>query len=517
MSATDQAAAQQQAQAQNIVEHGESAVALEQPTPPDAAAMDALPLGQSTAEVALGIEHATDLLFFSRYGSAAFGKMLDPSIELPALAVSPQQEVAEQVLVEQTPIPAPAAAPMEAPWWAQLIVPGALVVMIVLMALVLKLMHRGKAKPEKLAQVKPDRAKGKAKKPSAQVSESLEEADEFEQAADDVLPEPEFEPEAEWETEPEPEPEPEPMLTREGLFTRLKSGLSKTRGGLVGRIDRLLRRGKIDAELFDELEEVLITADIGVQTAYRLLEHVQAQVDSGELADVDALRQALKDEIARIVSFSVQPVAWDSQHPLVLMIVGVNGVGKTTTIGKIAAQLTGQGKHVLLAAADTFRAAAIEQLEIWAQRANCDLIKQAHGADPGAVAFDAVAAAQARNADVVIVDTAGRLHTKTNLMEELKKIRRVVDKALPGAPHEVWLVLDANTGQNAINQAKMFNEMLDLSGLVLTKLDGTAKGGVIVGISNELQIPIRYIGIGEQMYDLRAFDPQQFVEALFAE
>ena len=305
----------------------------------------------------------------------------------------------------------------------------------------------------------------------------------------------------------------EPKLT---LFQRLKQGLGKTRSGFVGKIESLLMgHSKIDDELFDDLEEALVTSDIGVQTAYALLEKTQGRVDKEGITDPRAIMDILRDEIKEILAMEGAPIDLSRTKPFVIMVVGVNGTGKTTTIGKMASLYQNQGYKVLMAAADTFRAAAIEQLEVWANRVGCDLIRQQQGSDPSAVAFDAIDAAQARGSDIVIIDTAGRLHTKTNLMNELGKVKRVVQKKIPDAPHETLLVLDATTGQNAINQAKEFNNATDLSGFVLTKLDGTAKGGCIVGIAGEFKLPIRFIGIGEKIDDLRPFEVDDFVKALF--
>jgi len=255
---------------------------------------------------------------------------------------------------------------------------------------------------------------------------------------------------------------------------------------------------------------------VGPQTALGLIEGVQKRVKYGEFNKANQLREYLKEAMLETLSARQEPLDISTAKPFVIMVIGVNGSGKTTTIAKLANQITSQGKRVLLAAADTFRAAGIEQLEIWGDRVGCDVIKQKKGTDPSAVAYDAVHAARARNVDVLIVDTAGRLHTKVNLMEELKKLKRIMAREQPGAPHEILLVLDATTGQNAISQAKMFKQALGCTGIVLTKLDGSAKGGVIVGISSELKVPIRCIGIGEKMDDLREFDARDFVEALFA-
>ena len=304
---------------------------------------------------------------------------------------------------------------------------------------------------------------------------------------------------------------------REGILKRLRQGLSKTRKNFTGRLDRLfLGKKEITEDLLEELEEILFTSDIGVDTARALIDHVQEKVRRKELNDPQRLKDTLQEQM---ISFLDMPPLEHRRpgpgEPRVIMVVGVNGVGKTTTIGKSALYLKNQGKQVMLVAADTFRAAAVEQLAVWADRAGAQIIKQATGADPSAVVFDALAAVPSRKPDVVIIDTAGRLHTKKNLMDELRKIYRVAGKKLPGAPHEVWLVLDATTGQNAISQAEMFHEALGLTGIILTKLDGTAKGGIVVGISRQMKIPIKFIGIGEKVDDLRPFDASHFVEAMF--
>lgn len=301
-----------------------------------------------------------------------------------------------------------------------------------------------------------------------------------------------------------------------GFFERLKSGLSKTHENLVGRIDTLLLGKKqIDADTLEELEEILITADIGVSTVVELIRTLEQRLKRNELQDADALKRALKEEIlARLAKHSA-PLDTGAHSPFVIMVIGVNGVGKTTTIGKLASRYAAEGKKVLMAAGDTFRAAAAEQLEIWGKRTGADVIRHQEGADPSAVAFDACKAALSRKCDILMVDTAGRLHTKVNLMEEMKKIRRVIGREIPGAPHETLLVLDAATGQNALSQAKLFKEAAEVSGIALTKLDGTAKGGIVVAISNEFKMPVRFIGVGESAEDLREFDPAEFVEALF--
>ena len=303
-----------------------------------------------------------------------------------------------------------------------------------------------------------------------------------------------------------------------GLFEKLKEGLSKTHQGFVEKIDQLLSgRKSIDQDLLDELEAVLFSADLGVKTSSQLIEGVQRGLKRGEIQEPEKVKDFIRQEILRILQMGEKPLSIDFSQtkPFLFMVVGVNGVGKTTTIAKIAHQYSSQGKKVLIGAADTFRAAAVEQLEVWATRVKADLIKQSKGSDPSAVAFDSVHAAKARNVDLVLIDTAGRLHTKVNLMEEMKKVKRIIAREYPGAPHEILLVLDATTGQNAISQAKLFHEAIGVTGIALTKLDGTAKGGIIIGITDELRIPIRYIGVGEGMDDLREFNASEFVQALF--
>ena len=311
--------------------------------------------------------------------------------------------------------------------------------------------------------------------------------------------------------------ENKPENTTDGVFKRLRHGLTKTRSSFTGRIDRLFAGKKeITETLMDELEEILFTSDIGVGTTQGLLDTIREKVTRKELKDPQKLKEMLKNHILSLLDQKpIENAPSKPEDPLVIMIAGVNGVGKTTTIGKIANRFKNEGKTVMLVAADTFRAAAVEQLTIWGERVGATVIKQGTGADPSAVAFDAMTAAISRKIDVVLVDTAGRLHTQVNLMEELQKINRIIGRKLSGAPHEVWLVLDATTGQNAISQAEAFQEALGLTGIILTKLDGTAKGGIVIGISSQLQIPIRFIGIGEQMDDLRAFDADEFVRAIF--
>jgi fused signal recognition particle receptor len=305
-------------------------------------------------------------------------------------------------------------------------------------------------------------------------------------------------------------------IRKKSIFDKLKSGLEKTRKLLLTNVDDIILGEKvIDQRLFEELEEALIMADVGPAFTGDLIEKMKEKVKRHELDRPELLKKVLQDTMKDTLRGNNVPFVIPRDRLHTVMMVGVNGTGKTTTIGKMACQFKQQGHDVLIAAADTFRAAAIEQIEIWCRRAEVPLIKQQIGADPAAVVYDAVQAAKAGKTNVLIIDTAGRLHTKVNLMEELKKMKRIMEREIPGAPHEVLLVIDATTGQNAINQAKMFNEGIGVTGIVLTKLDGTSKGGIVIRIARELQIPIRYIGIGEQLEDLRPFHSDDFIEALF--
>ncbi|WP_033568972.1 signal recognition particle-docking protein FtsY [Dickeya fangzhongdai] len=334
--------------------------------------------------------------------------------------------------------------------------------------------------------------------------------------------------EAEADVEPEPEPEAvvtpvaavvsqeQERPTKEGFFARLKRSLVKTRQNLGSGFVGLFRGKKIDDELFDELEEQLLIADVGVETTRKIIDRLTEHASRKQLKDAEALIALLKTEMSDILAKVDAPLDIESKTPFVILMVGVNGVGKTTTIGKLARQYQAQGKSVMLAAGDTFRAAAVEQLQVWGQRNNVPVVAQHTGADSASVIFDALQAAKARGVDVLIADTAGRLQNKSHLMEELKKIVRVMKKLDENAPHEVMLTLDASTGQNAVSQAKLFNEAVGLSGITLTKLDGTAKGGVIFAIADQFGIPIRYIGVGESIDDLRPFKADDFIEALFA-
>jgi fused signal recognition particle receptor len=300
------------------------------------------------------------------------------------------------------------------------------------------------------------------------------------------------------------------------FFSRLKEGLAKTRKGITEKIDQVLVSfGKVDEELFEELEEVLVTADLGVDTAMKIMDDTRQKVKERKITDPMKIKELIKETLLEILGEETQILDIEPS-PAVIMVIGVNGVGKTTSIGKIAYNLKSQGKKVMLAAADTFRAAAIDQLEIWAKRAGVDIIRQQEGSDPAAVVYDAIQAARARKADILICDTAGRLHTKKNLMEELRKVSRIIDREMPGAKRENLLVLDATTGQNAVSQARTFSEVTDISGIVLTKLDGTAKGGIIIAIRSELGLPVKLVGVGEQMDDLQPFNAKEFVEALFS-
>lgn len=302
-------------------------------------------------------------------------------------------------------------------------------------------------------------------------------------------------------------------------FTKVKEGLTKTRNQFVGSVKTLLGQGELTPELWDELEETLITADTGAPIANRLVLDMQKRVKDEGIYEKERLMALFKEEMGRFLSRNgAGLITWAPTPPTVMLMVGVNGTGKTTSTAKLAHFFKEEcGKKVLIAAADTFRAAAIDQMEVWAQRIGVEVVKHREGADPGAVVFDAIQAAKARKIDLLLVDTAGRLHTKYNLMEELKKLHRIVSRELPGAPHETLLVLDSSTGQNAISQAKLFKEAVQVTGLVLTKLDGTAKGGMILGVQESLALPVKFIGVGEGLEDLREFDPNTFVDALFAE
>lgn len=315
---------------------------------------------------------------------------------------------------------------------------------------------------------------------------------------------------AEQEVVAEEEEEPE-----QDFFSKLSLGLSKTRRGILQNLEHVFSSGRVDDAAWDEFEEILIMSDMGVSTTAKLREKVSSAVSAGDSRDMEKIKTLLEKEILDILRGVESPVAEFSAKPAVFMVAGVNGVGKTTSIGKIANRFTQDGKKVMVAAADTFRAAAVEQLGVWAERVGSDFLRGQTGADPSAVAYDAVKASVSRDIDLLIIDTAGRVHTKTGLMDELKKLRRVVARELEGAPHETLLVVDATTGQNAVEQARVFGEAIGITGIVLTKLDGTAKGGIIVAIAEQLGLPVKYIGVGEGLGDLREFDAEQFTKALF--
>jgi len=310
--------------------------------------------------------------------------------------------------------------------------------------------------------------------------------------------------------------EPAPQVDREARDA-YAAGLAKTRGGFVARLGKLFGKKKIDAQTLDELEEVLFTADIGPRAADRIFQAVKAGLSRDELDDPATIWNRIRKTSRDILAVDAPALDLSSKKPFVLLVLGVNGVGKTTTIGKLAQQWRLDGKKVLLAAGDTYRAAATEQLEVWAERADVPIVRGKPNGDPSSVVFDAIKKGVDEGFDIVICDTAGRLHSNTGLMDELKKLRRVAGKAMPGSPHETWMVLDATTGQNAISQAKTFKADMEISGIVLTKLDGSAKGGVVLGICDELKVPVRFVGVGEKIGDLRPFDPAAFVEALYAD
>ena len=361
----------------------------------------------------------------------------------------------------------------------------------------------------------------------AEVAEELQSTS-AEEAAE---PEAQIEPEEEREENPEQEEAQEPRAAEpeapaKGFFARLKEGLSKTTQSFTSKLDNLFKGYKtIDEDIYEELEEILITADVGFETTMRITEELRKRERENKIEEVEKLQEELediiegilvvKDEYSEAQAGSEETAKVSAKKPRIMVVVGVNGVGKTTSIGKLASQLKNEGNSVMLAAADTFRAAASEQLTIWAQRADVPIVKHGEGADPSAVIFDAIKSAKANNADVLICDTAGRLHNKANLMNELAKIFKIISREYPEAEKEVLLVIDATTGQNAINQAKVFKEAAPLTGLILTKLDGTAKGGVVLGIISELSLPIKYIGVGEKIDDLQKFDARSFARALF--
>ncbi len=319
-----------------------------------------------------------------------------------------------------------------------------------------------------------------------------------------------------WESAAEQEsPEPEREADSLGLFQRLRAGLSKTRQGFVDKVESLVSGRAVDEDLFEDLEDLLIQADVGVDTTMKLMDGLRERVRSEKITEGSALKTALADEVARLLAVDDTTLKISEHRPSVIMVVGVNGSGKTTTIGKLAYRLKQEGAKVILGAGDTFRAAAIDQLEAWAERVGVEIVSHSTGSDPAAVAYDALAAAKARNADVLILDTAGRLQTKTNLMKELGKVHRVLERELDHSIDEILLVLDATTGQNALSQAKIFSDSVPVTGIALTKLDGTAKGGIVLAVTQEVKVPVKLIGVGEQYHDLQDFDAVEFAEALF--
>ena len=380
-------------------------------------------------------------------------------------------------------------------------------------------------RPEKVPQRKPEVAKGpapvapeQAPEPEVQLEQAPEApvAEAIPEAPPEVPAEPAPVEEAAPAVEPapEPEPEPEPQLS---VFERIKKGLGKTRASLTGGLADLFTVGKkIDEDLLEEIETTLLMADVGVTATSEIIESLTDKLERNQLKDGEALRKALREELHGLLKDVTRPLEIDTgKQPYVILMVGVNGVGKTTTIGKLTKKFQAEGKSVMLAAGDTFRAAAVEQLQVWGERNNVPVIAQHTGADSASVIFDAIQSAQSRGTDIVIADTAGRLQNKDNLMHELEKVVRVMKKLDDSAPHEVMLVLDAGTGQNALSQAQVFQQAVGVSGITLTKLDGTAKGGIVFAIARQLQLPIRFIGVGEQAEDLRSFDAETFVDALF--
>ncbi|MDO6822262.1 signal recognition particle-docking protein FtsY [Marinobacter sp. 1_MG-2023] len=379
--------------------------------------------------------------------------------------------------------------------------------------------NRGRVpRPKPVPQRKPEAVKGPepAAPPEKATTEVVPEPVSEEVSETPVTAEPEVAPEPAPEPVKTPEPEPEPQVS---VFERIKQGLGKTRASLTGGMADLFSVGKkIDEELLEEIETTLLMADVGVTATSEIIESLTDKLQRNQLKDGEALRKALRDELHGLLKGVTKPLVIDSgTTPYVILMVGVNGVGKTTTIGKLTKKLQSEGKSVMLAAGDTFRAAAVEQLQVWGERNDVPVVAQHTGADSASVIFDAIQSGKSRGVDVVIADTAGRLQNKDNLMGELEKVVRVMKKLDDSAPHEVMLVLDAGTGQNALSQAQVFQKAVGVSGITLTKLDGTAKGGIVFAIARQLQLPIRFIGVGEQVDDLRSFDAETFVDALFAE
>ncbi len=375
-----------------------------------------------------------------------------------------------------------------------------------------------KKKQKEEAEVEETEVREEEKEPEEEVEESEAEASEEAVIEETVLPlaeEETTEEEAEEET-PLPEPEDE-TEKKKGFFSRLRDGLGKTRNAIADKVGEVFKSfKKIDDDFYDELEEALILADIGAMTSAEIVERLRTRVSEKKLTEEEEVRQELRDIVCEILESDDSELKLDTK-PTVILVIGVNGVGKTTTIGKLASKLKAEGKEVVLAAADTFRAAAADQLEVWAERNKVRLVRLQEGADPAAVIFDGCVSARSRGADVLICDTAGRLHNKKNLMDELQKIYRVIGRELPDARKEVLLVLDATTGQNAVNQAEEFNNAAGITGIVLTKLDGTAKGGIIINIREKLGIPVKFVGVGEGIDDLQVFNAKEFADALFME
>lgn len=387
---------------------------------------------------------------------------------------------------------------------------GLMALLLLVFVLDLASNRRRVPRPRPVPQRKPEAVEGPA--PATPVERDA--APEPEPAETAAVSEPEVVPEP--VPEPEPEPEPEPQVS---VFERIKQGLGKTRASLTGGMADLFSVGKkIDEDLLEEIETTLLMADVGVTATTEIIESLTSKLERNQLKDGEALRNALREELRGLLKEATRPLAIDTKaEPYVILMVGVNGVGKTTTIGKLTKKFQSEGKSVMLAAGDTFRAAAVEQLQVWGDRNNVPVVAQHTGADSASVIFDAIQSGKSRGIDVVIADTAGRLQNKDNLMSELEKVVRVMKKLDDTAPHEVMLVLDAGTGQNALNQAQVFQQAVGVSGITLTKLDGTAKGGIVFAIARQLQLPIRFIGVGEQVDDLRTFDAETFVDALFAE
>jgi fused signal recognition particle receptor len=397
----------------------------------------------------------------------------------------------------------------------------AIVVALVVVAVIVLLLARGRgaAQLQGTPPAKPLEAP-KPVKPKEEPAAAAKPATEAKPATASARPAPPPRPEASIdvtveESQPSQRAAPPPSAKPRKDVAGLRKGLAATRGGFIARLTALFQGKKdIDPAILEQVEEVMLSSDVGPKTTQAILGRLREALEKNELADTDAVWAALRAEATRILGIGGGAIK-TSTKPSVVLMVGVNGVGKTTTIGKLATRYTTAGKKVVLAAGDTFRAAAVQQLEVWGKRVGADVVRGKEGADPGAVAFDATTKAKEGGADLVLVDTAGRLHTKVPLMDEIKKVRKTIAKAMDGAPHETLLVLDATTGQNALTQAAMFKDALDLTGIVLTKLDGTAKGGIVLGICDELKVPVRYIGLGERAEDLREFDADDFVEALF--